>query len=97
MIGLNNSNKNKAIGIRNYITYTIRYVTHKTRFCDLGNPAVSTNILIKNVKNTIRKQLTYFHEVALSKGPHGIKTFQKSFLINNTLGSRDQKTLVITI
>ena len=97
VLGLNNTNKNKAIGLRNFLTYTIRYITHKTRFCDFGTPAVSTNILIKSAKNTIRKQLIYFHEVAISKGPQGIKTFIKTFLINNILGNRKQKSLNITI
>jgi hypothetical protein len=95
--GLNNTNKNKAIGLRNFLTYTIRYVTHKTRLCNFDTPAVSTNILIKSAKNTIRKQLIYFHEVAILKGPQGIKTFVNTLLIINTLGNKEQKSLNITV
>ena len=99
VLGLNNNTQNKAIALRNYVSYQIRHNAHKIRFSDtLGPPQVCKNIIIKKTKNAIRKDLLYNYGISCYRGHQATTLFTNNFLINNILAHIDQtKGLVINI
>ena len=96
VLGINNTNFNRAIALRNYFTFNPRHCAHKTRFVDnLGRPSIIRHILITKIKNAIRKDMLYKYGIALGRGQNAVTLFANKFLINNILATIDQeKTLV---
>ena len=95
VLGINNTNFNRAIALRNYFTFNIRHYNHRARFVDnLGPPSKIKQILITKIKNAIRKDMLYNYGNALGRGQNAVNLFSNKFPMKNIASNnRPRKNL----
>ena len=81
--------------LRNYITFTIRHITFKMRPIKINNPLVASEIVIKRVRNFIKKDLG--EKMLKAIQINNVENFQKTYLIDNVIGNIENNIVLIAL
>ena len=84
----------KSDWLRNFITFTVRFVVHRGRGTDFRNPEIAEAKIINMTKQKIRQEIYNQYYSALEKGC--IDKFCENYLLGDILGTMRNNVLKVS-
>ena len=84
----------KSDWLRNFITFTVRFVVHRSRGTDFRNPEIAEAKITNMAKQKIRQEIYNQYYSALEKGC--IDKFSENYLLGDILGTMRNNVLKVS-